>query len=55
MLKYANRTKEAGKRDGIDNPEAFDPRRWIQADGRNLDSDTVDLSIYPRGYINATQ
>jgi len=45
MLTYANRTKEAGKRAGISDPEAFDLRRWIQPDGRELDSDTVDFSL----------
>jgi hypothetical protein len=34
MLKYCNRTKEAAARAGITNPEIFDARRWIEADGK---------------------
>lgn len=33
MLKWCNRTKEAAARAGITDPEVFDPRRWIGADG----------------------
>jgi len=33
MLTYANRTREAGKRQGISDPGSFDPRRWLQPDG----------------------